>query len=102
MGGCSMQTTELMITKKELENKVNNMLDHTLLEMSNFFVSLSEMRTNIINEREGLDELDSRGIALDEMLLLVEEAQTVLNPYAEMYEEVFHNLNALSYRLSRR
>lgn len=96
-----MQTKKINDMKRALESKVDTMIDSTLREISEFYVGLQNMRIDIINEREGLDELDEYGNQLDDVLHLVEEAQAALSPYSEMYEDVFHNLDVVSCKLAR-
>jgi len=102
-----MQTEQIVSLGKEITNKTNNLIDLTLRELSEFYKGILESKLKILNEqeklldtlkdiideREGSEEMDKRGIALDNLYCSVEGDRLKLESYSEMLDDVLRILD---------
>lgn len=71
--------------KNELKAKLSKVVD-AVETIRNAIDELGDLRTDIINEREGLSENSSRGIELDDLLMQVESARNAFDQMNFVYE----------------
>lgn len=59
--------------RNQLIQKMNAISCNDIKQIEDFYEEVRDVRKNIVDQREGLEEMDPIGIALDEFLLEVEE-----------------------------